>query len=301
MTTLTVQRLSPTLGALVSGVDLKAADLEAHASALRRLLDEHQVLCFREQGLDTDEQIRVASCFGEPAPAEPFGTFDGAAAPLALVQVRHADRPPQTDRWHTDTSFLASPPIAGTLCAEVVPSVGGDTAWVSMYAVYEGLSAPMQQLCAQLEGEHTWAAIRSSMVGIRGEDAVVRAEALLPPQLHPLVRTHPRTGRRYLYLGGAPGTWMARLVGPLRPAEADLLLGYLQRQLDNIEYQFRWKWAPGDFVVWDEPTTNHMGMGDHFAIDPNRTVRSVWSYDPARRRPVEADAADAPVATGAHR
>jgi taurine dioxygenase len=288
---MTATRVGPALGAVVTGIDLRSAGADDVAADLRTLLDEHQVLFFRDQHLDTDEQIRVASFFGEVGPPEPFGTLDGADAPVALVQVRSATRPPQTDRWHTDTSFLASPPVVGTLCAEVVPSLGGDTAWVSLYAIYDALSEPLRALCAQLEGEHTWANIRDAMIAIRGADAVAAAEALLPAQRHPLVRTHPRTGRSYLYLGGAPGAWLSRVVGPVHPAEADLVLGYLQRLLDTIEFQTRWHWTPGDFVVWEEATTNHLGMSDHFAVDPDRTVRSVWSYDPARRRPADADAA----------
>jgi taurine dioxygenase len=136
----------------------------------------------------------------------------------------------------------------------------------------------MRELCEQLSSEHTWEPIRESFIAAGGPEYLARAEARFPPRLHRLVRTHPRTGRKFLFLCGAKGAWMQRIVG-LHPRESDVLLDYLQRQLDNIEFQVRWRWTLGDLAIWDEPTTNHMGLGDHFAIDPDRIVRSVWAYE----------------------
>lgn len=281
--TLTIERLGAALGAQVNDVDLRRPVSPEVAEQLRLALDEHQVLVFPGQaGMTTEQQIAAATIWGAPGGTEPFRTIallDGTDCEIASVQKRYPGRPPFTDRWHADVSYSPSPPIVGTLYGDVIPKVGGDTAFVSLYAIYEALSEPMKRLCEGLAGEHSMYPMARD-----GFPIDARMAALFPDTLHPLVQTHPGSGRKLIYIG-AENTWLQRIVG-LHQGEAAMLLDYLRRQLDNIEHQFRWRWTAGDLLVWDERCTNHMGLGDHFAIDPYRTVRSVWCYasdEPARR------------------
>lgn len=283
--TLDIERLGSALGAQVNGVDLRRPVPPAVAEQLRLALDEHQVLVFRGQDdMDAEQQTLAASIWGAPGASEPYRTIaklDGAEALIPAVQKRDPDHPPYTDRWHADVTYSPRPPIVGTLYGELIPKVGGDTAFVSLHSIYEALSEPMKRLCEGLQGEHSM-----EPMAREGFPIDARMAALFPPCLHPLVKTHPGSGRKLVYIT-AENTWMQRIVG-LHPGEATMLLDYLRRQLDNIEYQFRWKWSAGDLLVWDQRSVNHMGMGDHYAWDPYRTVRSIWSYaddEPAARDP----------------
>lgn len=280
-----VVQLGVALGAEVRNVDLRRPVPPQVAEQLRQALDQHQVLVFRGQlGLTTEQHISAAATWGVPGGSEPFRTLaklDGTDCEIAAVQKRYPGRPPYTDRWHADVSYSPKPPIVGTLYGELIPKVGGDTAFVSLCSLYDSLSEPMRRLCEGLYGEHSMAQMARDGFVI---DA--RTAALFPDTLHPLVQTHPGSGRKLVYIG-AQATWMQRITG-VHPGEAAMLLDYLRRQLDNIEYQFRWRWAVGDLLVWDERCTNHMGLGDHFAVDPHRTVRSVWCYrdnEPAAHDP----------------
>jgi alpha-ketoglutarate-dependent taurine dioxygenase len=277
----TVEPLTGALGAEVHGVDLRQP-VSAHVlDEICNALDRHQVLVFRHQdGITPEQQVAVGRLFGYPGAAEPWRTFrepNHRGEGIVADQERNVSTPPFTDSWHTDDSFVARPPIVGTLTSPVIPRIGGDTAWVSLYCIYEALSEPMKQLCEQLQGEHTWELMRTTYVEPRGPEFVARMEHTFPPMLHPLVQAHPATGRKYIYLGGDRGGWMSRIVG-LNAAEGEMLLHYLQRQLDKIDYQFRWRWSPGDFIIWDQRTTNHYGTADHWVHDPHRVVRSVWVY-----------------------
>jgi taurine dioxygenase len=176
--------------------------------------------------------------------------------------------------------------MIGMLSAVVVPAVGGDTAWASMYSLYDSLSEPMRRLCESLHGVHTIEAVRSFVARKYGEKAAASLDAEFPPRQHPLVQIHPRTGRKHLYLGG---TWMP-YVAELTPGESNLLLEYLSRGMDNINIQLRWRWTVGDVAIWDQRSAVHRGLSDHAPIDPNRIVRSVF---------IDGNAEDVPAAVTA--
>jgi|GEM_PF-1340135 len=280
-TQMRVTRLTGALGAEVTGVDLRRSIPAETAEAVRNALDEHQVLVFTDhRGLTADRQVEIGRIFGFPGAAEPWRSFGETASHRAGAVtnvVRDANSVSESFNWHTDDPFAPSPPVVGMLYPEVIPSVGGDTAWVSLCSIYEGLSEPMQTMCESLRGQHSWELMRQDYVEPNGPAYVAKMEAAFPPAVHPLVYQHPRTGRKAIYLGGDRGVWMDRIIG-LHQAEGQMLLDYLQRQLHQIDYQFRWHWSPGDFIIWDERTTNHKGTTDHMALDPVRSMRSVWVW-----------------------
>jgi taurine dioxygenase len=280
---LTVKRLGVALGAEVEGIDLRGPISDETKAWLRAAVFEHQVVIVRHQELTDDNLETITAFFGEPRGSEPFRSLAGCADENVLKLYRYPvktlKRAPGTligaEKWHTDTTFIPNPPIAAVLYPVRLPSVGGDTAWVSLYSVYDSLSDPLKDLCSRLSGEHNWEPVRVRLEAL-GPQAVARAEELFPPLLHPLVQTHQVTGRKVLAVQ-AEGNWMERIVG-LHEDEAAVLLDLLRRRLDQAEFQFRWRWSLGDVAIWDEFSTLHRGMADHVAVDPNREMRSVWAF-----------------------
>jgi taurine dioxygenase len=268
--TVSVERIGVALGAVVHGIDLGKPLSDVRAREVEAALYEHQVLFFREQHLTAEEQMNVATVFGVLRAPQP-GRFLGETNPLMTLE-RSPGKPPATDFWHTDVPFVEEPPIVGVLSAMVMPPVGGDTAWASTYSLYDSLSEPIQSLCEGLHGEHTLDETLAYVRARYGEEAVRKVSAAFPLRLHPLVQVHPRTGRRYIYLGAAG---MSSIAG-ISKRESDLLLGYLRTGLDDINIQLRWRWTPGDVAIWDERSTVHQGLSDHFAVDPHRVLRSLF-------------------------
>jgi len=276
---LDIRPVSGALGAEVRGVDLRAVD-QGEVEELRALLHEHEVLFFPGAGLSEDEQMALGRMFGEIA-IFPMSRLLGATEPKFQVIADGPESKPEADSWHTDVTWTAEPPAYALLHAEVVPARGGDTLWASMTAAYEGLSPTMQEMLAGLEVVHDNTefieGVRRKTTNQDMGDLFDRLRAEYPPVVHPLVRTHPDTGRRVLFLGGY---FMRRIVG-LHPDESRALLDMLSRHVDDARYQCRWRWTPGDLAVWDERSTNHRSAADHFP-----QARSIRRLEITGSRPV---------------
>ena len=291
---LDVRPVSGALGAEVRGVDLRSVD-DAGFEQIRDLLHEHEVLFFPGAGLSEDEHMAFGRRFGEVA-IFPVARLLGATEPRFQVITDGPDSRPTADQWHTDVTWTAEPPDYALLMAQVVPERGGDTLWASMTAAYEGLSPTMQQMIAGLEVVHDNTAFieaaSAKMTGDGADELFARLRAEYPPVVHPLVRTHPDTGRRALFLGG---DFMRRIVG-LHAAESRAVLDLLVRHVDDARYQCRWRWTPGDLAIWDERSTNHRSAADHFPQDRSiRRIEIVGSrpyFDRDRVAPVRAPVQD---------
>ncbi len=255
------------LGAVVDGVDLKQPLAESLARELERALDTYGVLFFDEQYLSAEQQLAVASRFGEVS-LYPIEKFFGSNEPSQQVIVDDADNPPATDMWHTDVTWLPSPPVAALITVLELPAYGGDTMWGSTAAAYDDLSDLMKE---RLDGLRTVHSCHDSFVRIAEEKSGItgladKLRAAYPAVSHPLVRVHPRTGRRSLYL--AERGVMHHIEG-LAPAESEALLDFLDAHIAQPKYHIRWRWQPGQLAIWDERTTVHRGVSDHY---PQRRV-----------------------------
>ena len=178
------------------------------------------------------------------------------------------------DEWHTDVTWIATPPDVAILRALVVPVRGGDTLWASMTAAYQALSPTMQALLSQLRVRHDNTSFIRGMLVKRPDLDVPgglpeRLRNEYPAVEHPLVRTHPISGRHALYLGGG----FMRGIVDMKPDESEAILGFLQQHAANEQFQCRWRWSIGDVAVWDERSTNHRSAGDHFP--QHRDIRRV--------------------------
>jgi taurine dioxygenase len=256
--TVDVRPLTTAIGAVVSGVDLRQPLDDDQRRDLHDALHRHLVLFFREQPLTDDEHLAFASNFGVPN-VFPTTRARGLDQPLEWIE-DSPDDPPKTDLWHTDVAFLAEPPDVAVLNMQVTPPTGGDTLWASLYAAYDNLSPVMQEVVADLELDlHPGPNFEATTRRVYGDDVYERVAAEFAGAVHPLVRTHPVTGRPALYLCGA---YIRGIVG-LHDDEAAPLLRVLRSRLDDPNLQCRWKWRPGDVAVWDERCTNHRALSDH--------------------------------------
>jgi taurine dioxygenase len=254
--------VSGALGAEVAGVNLRtmsAAQFEEVLGALHRF----EVIFFREAHLTPDEHMRLAERFGE-VEIFPMARLMGRTKPAFQIIEDGPDSRTETDDWHTDVTWVAEPPRYALLHAEVMPERGGDTLWASMTSAYEALSPVMQELLAGLEVVHDCStfveAMKRKARGVDVDALAAQLRAAYPPVNHPLVRTHPETGRRSLFLGGS----FMRYVAGMHEDESRALLGLLSRHIEDPRFHCRWRWQPGDLAIWDERSTNHRSAGDHF-------------------------------------
>lgn len=281
-----VTPLAGALGAELRGVDLRSLDDETFAVVHRTLLD-HEVVFFRDVGLSEEEHLELGRWFGRPSTFEIFRLM-GESEPTLTTIADGPDSPPGADDWHTDVTWIAEPPDYAILQGNVIPARGGDTLWASLTAAYDALSPVMQEIVCGLEVEHHnesfVSSVRAKAPAGSIDDVLERLAEQYPPVTHPLVRTHPVTGRRALFLGG---NFMRGIVG-MHPAESTTLLDLLKAGLDSPRIQVRWKWSPGDIAIWDERSTNHRAVADHFP-----QVREVRRCEIEGERPYFDPAAEA--------
>ena len=197
----TVKRVGVHLGAEIAGVDLRKPLADAQFRAVEDALVENELIVLRDQDISSDALMAFARRFGELT-VHPFAPNEGKNAP-ELIKFRNDEKTPPfgTDVWHSDETFRAEPPMATILVAKEVPAVGGDTMFVSMSAAYEGLSDRMQQLISGLEGIHDMKPFRP-LFGKSEEERkkLQHFELMYPPQLHPVVRIHPVSGSKILFV-----------------------------------------------------------------------------------------------------
>ena len=260
MTGIRATPLTAVIGAQLEGVDVTSATDEQIAE-LKQAVERYLVIFLRDQDLSGEQQLKLASRFGTVS-TFPLRRLAGGSGPSVSVIEDSADSPPDADGWHTDVTWIEEPPSMAFLNARTIPAVGGDTMWVSLYAVHDLLSDPMQRLCERLSVYHWFGERFAAAVARTGGEQLaerLRAEYPHPGVIHPLVRTHPVTRRDALFVSG----FMHQVVD-MHPEESQLLLGYLSSLLSVPTVQCRWHWAPNDLAIWDERATNHRALGDHY-------------------------------------
>jgi taurine dioxygenase len=254
-----VERLGARLGAEIHGLDLKQEHEPATFQALETALIEHKIIVIRDQHLTTEQHVAVSRHFGELEvhPMRPQGQF-----PEILVLDNHKDNPVlSTDVWHSDTTFRKNPTKYTILRCEIMPKVGGDTLWADMEAAYEGLSDVFKGMINGLRAVHDFKNFRALFGKSEEDQAKLRKmEEMFPNPLHPVVRTHPVTRRKSLYVNPQ----FTLQIDGMEPAESQAILNVLFAQAQVPEYQFRVRWTPGTIVFWDNRSTQHYAANDYY-------------------------------------
>jgi taurine dioxygenase len=255
----TVRPLTAGLGALVEGLDARKPLAGSTAAWLRQALLDHQVLFAHDQDLSDDEHIAFASTFGTPN-VYPVTAARGIDQPLEWIEDDGAS-PPKADIWHTDAAFMPDPPDVAVLNMRDTPPVGGDTLWLDLYGAYQGLSPVLQGFVDGLTQDvHPGPFFKEKIEVQFGPGIYEKVAADFSGWRHPVVRVHPGTGRKALYLCGA---YVKGITG-MAPEESDVLYALLRQRLTDPAIQCRWSWQPFDLAVWDERCTNHRALGDHY-------------------------------------
>lgn len=255
---LRVEPIAGALGAEITGVDL-AADLSAETvAAIRRAWLEHLVVFFRDQVLEPPDFLAFARRIGEPVEYPFVKGIDGFPEVIAVTKLPH-ETLNFGGIWHSDTAYLERPPMATLLIAREVPPHGGDTMWSNLYAAYEALSPGMQRLLEGLRAVHSSAQADVSKTRedrIRDGGAGDTREYLSE---HPVVRTHPETGRKALYVNVAHTVRFAGMTDD----ESRPLLRYLFEHSVRPEFTCRFRWRVGSLALWDNRCALHFPINDY--------------------------------------
>ncbi len=256
---LTILPLTPTIGAEIEGVDLTRPLIEATVSALRRALLDWKVLFFRDQEIDTGQHLAFARRFGE-LEVHPFAP-QKPGYPEVLAITHDEKSRGRENTWHSDVTWRLEPSLGSILRALEVPPVGGDTLFADMYAAYEGLT---DEVKARIEGAlavHDFENFRRGMRKRGVSEAEIEAfDKLYPTVEHPVVRTHPETGRKALYVNAA----FTRYIVGMEKGESDALLAHLYAQAAIPEYQCRFRWEKNSIAFWDNRASQHYAASDYF-------------------------------------
>ncbi|MFD4137764.1 TauD/TfdA dioxygenase family protein [Streptomyces sp. NPDC058572] len=250
-----IRRVGGRIGAEVLGVDI-STDLDpAIVSEINAALLEHKALFFRGQQLDDAAQIRFASLFGELTTAHPtVPPVDGQPHILPV----DGDEGIRANQWHTDVTFVRTPPKASTLRSLVVPPYGGNTLIANSAAAYRDLPDALRELADGLRAVHTNAYDYAEPKSEKAAEHRRRFVSTKYRTEHPVVRVHPESGERGLFIGG----FAQSLVG-LSPSESRDILRILQSYVTRPENVVRWTWAPGDLVLFDNRITQHYAPDDY--------------------------------------
>ena len=253
-----IKALTPTIGAEIGGVDLREPLKDETVAEIRQALLDHLVVFFRDQPLTDEQQLDFALCFG-PLSIPPLATrYQDSPAVTVLDQVN--PRGEGADEWHSDNTFMAHPPMGSILRAERLPPTGGDTCFASMFAAYEGLSPAIRALVDGLRAVHDITKPMRKAIAA-GHTALDLAEMQRrwPPVEHPVVVTHPESGRRALFVNRNSTT---HLVG-LTERENEALLPFLFDHVRSPEYQVRFRWEPNSIAFWDNRSVQHYAVPDY--------------------------------------
>ncbi len=268
---LEIIRRGGTMGAEIRGIDLSKPISRSAFLALHNALMDHKVICFRDQDITPEAHIAFGRLFGEVT-VHPFVPHL-PDHPEVLVLDNHKDNPVlATDHWHSDETFREEPPLGSILHCVRIPAAGGDTLWADMCAIYAGLSDKMQHFLSSLEALHDFTPFRRSFETLEPVERykkLTEMELANPNPTHPVIRTHPVTGEKALFVNDQ----FTLAIKGMRRRESDALLGFLCGLPNIPEYQFRFRWEPGSIVFWDNRPTQHYAANDYYPA--HRTMQRV--------------------------
>lgn len=252
----------PTAGAL--GAELHGVDLTQELSAdvyqeIRRLLIEHQVIFFRDQDISPAQHKALAESFGPLQTHPAYSTVEDY--PEITILESTPEKPTKIEAWHTDMTFRPHPPLGAVLRSKICPAKGGDTLWASMTAAYQGLSPTMQTFLEGLTAEHDFCwGFKESLAEPGGRERLAQAIIDNPPVQHPVIRIHPESGEKVLFVNSL---FTTKIIG-MKEKESQTLLNFLYQHVTTPEYSTRFQWQPNSIAIWDNRSTQHKPINDYF-------------------------------------
>ncbi len=261
---------SPTIGAEISGIDLAQPLTDAQVEGVRAALLDRKVIFFRDQDITTEQHLDFARNFGERE-VHPFAPHkEGYPEVLAITHDR--ERPGQENGWHSDVTWRLEPSLGSVLRCLECPPMGGDTLFSDSYAAYDNLPEAVREKVEGKYALHDFEGFRTRLRdrGI-GEEQIEAFNKSYPNPEHPVIRSHPETGRKGIYVNAA---FTKHIIG-MAQADSDALLGVLYHQANMPEYQCRFRWAKNSIAFWDNRACQHYASSDywpHFRIVERVTI-----------------------------
>ena len=261
-------RLTAHIGAELTGIDLaEAVRDDALFAELRALLLKHKVLFVRDQPISRADHVALARRFGELEDHPVLGSDPEHPGLVRIYKDLDSDREAYENAFHCDATWRECPPFGSVLRCVEGPAVGGDTIWVDMVAAYNALPEDVKERIAGLRARHSLEASFGARLPTEQRHAL---HATFPDAEHPVVRTHPETGEKVLFVN-AFATHLTnfhndaniRFGFDYAPGAGELLQ-YLQRQAAVPEFQVRWRWTPDSFAIWDNRCTQHYAVQDYW-------------------------------------
>ena len=248
---ISLEPLTPTIGAVVRGVDLSEPISDELFERIHSAWMKHLVLFFRDQALTPEQHLAFGRRFGE-LHVHPAAPYAHGQPELMVIHTDESSHRNNGSVWHSDVSADIEPPMASVLHLTEVPTQGGDTLWASMYAAYDALSEPMKELLESLTARHA-----ADYTGFYGDHEPQRES---PRADHPVVRTHPVTGKKALFVNRG----FTRRINELSRRESRGLLDFLFEHAEDPAFQCRFQWRANSVALWDNRCTQHLAIWDYY-------------------------------------
>jgi taurine dioxygenase len=261
----------PNFAAWIEGVDLSQALNPKVQAELRQALIDFEVIFFKPQIITPKQHLALAKVFGPLSRGSYFKRHP--TEPDLEVIESDETTPPQIDNWHTDISWKLNPPLGTAIQITVTPPAGGNTCWISTSKAYEWLSPGMKKYLDGLSAIHTWeqSGFREA-IAARGEEALINAIKAFKPVIHPVVRVHPDSKRKCLFVNA---DFTRKILGVDRH-EADGILQFLLTWMKKPEFMVHHQWEPHGIAIWDNRSTQHYAVADYW---PHHRVNQRVTFD----------------------
>lgn len=256
---ITFRPMAGALGAEIKGIDLTQSLSTEDYKQIRKLLIEHEVIFFRNQDISPAQQKALADSFGPLQTHPAYDTIEGF--PEITILESTAKEPTKIEAWHSDMTFRQHPPLASMLRSKIVPVRGGDTVWASMTAAYEDLSGHMQHFLDGLYAVHDFRhGFKESLEEEGGAERLAQAVKDNPPVEHPVIQTHPESGKKVIFVNSL---FTTHIIG-MKKTESRAVLDFLFEHIKTPEFTCRFSWEPNCIAIWDNRSTQHKPINDYF-------------------------------------
>lgn len=254
-----VKLMGGSLGAEIHGIDLTKPLTSEVKAEIRRLLVEHEVIFFRNQNIEHAKHQELAEIWGPLQSHPAYGTVAGF--PNITILESTPEKPTKIDTWHSDMTFRKHPPVGTVLRSRIIPAKGGDTAFASMTAAYDALSDRMKNYLEGLRAVHDFRqGFKESLAEPGGRERLAQALIDYPPIEHPVIHTHPESGKKVIFVNKL---FTTHIVG-IPKSESDAILNFLYDHCITDEFTCRFRWEVNSIAIWDNRATQHKPINDYF-------------------------------------